>query len=256
MAGHAVSYLTPVAQTGGEPVRVFFLQEEGVDTKDAVSSIVLDKVFDYTALILFIFSGIIISVFEGSIFSGRAEILLIVMVGVFAGVIFWFYYSTIRKIGFFSSIFRLLRLNKIKKIAHLEKSVIRVENQMANFYKDHILKFIFLLLLSFVTVSFMVFEHYLVALFMGVHLTFLQSFLTATIPCISYIIPVPAGIGMLEGSHAGMFAVLGITINVFVFVLILRIRDLFFILVGLAHASRHGLKMIFKSYRENKISKA
>ena len=190
-----------------------------------------------------------------SFFSGNLEILLGAMILLFSAVIFWFYYATIKKIGFFSSLFRFIRLNRIRRIAKYEAGIIRVENQMADFYKHNIGKFIFLLLLSFVTVSFMVLEHYLVALFMGVDLTFLQSFLTATIPSVSYIIPVPGGLGMLEGSHAGMFAVLGISINVFVFVLIIRLRDLVFILIGLGHASRHGLKMIFKSYKENKISK-
>lgn len=94
----------------------------------------------------------------------------------------------------------------------------------------------------------MVLEHFLVAYFMGIKLTFFQSFLSATLPGVSYIIPVPGAVGMLEGSHAGIFALLGVGINVFVFVLILRLRDLVFILIGLAHASKHSIKMIKKSF--------
>ena len=126
-----------------------------------------------------------------------------------------------------------------------------MEEQMAKFYTHHIPKFIFLLFLSFATVFFMVLEHYLIALFLGVKLSFLQSFLCATLPGISYIIPVPGALGMLEGSHAGIFAILGISINVFVFVLIIRIRDLIFILIGLGHASKHGIQMIYRSFNGN-----
>jgi glycosyltransferase 2 family protein len=250
MAGYAVNYLTPSMQTGSEPLRIYFLQEDGVDTKDAVSSCVIDKVFEYTALIFFIFSGVGVSLLDGSIFSDKTEIILGVMIVLFAVLIFWFYYATIKKIGFFSSIFRLLRLNKIKRIAHYENGIIHVENQMAQFYTHHIRKFLILLALSFVTVFFMVLEHYLVARFMGVKLSFFQSFLSATIPGFSYLLPIPGALGALEGSHAAIFTILGVTINVFVFVLILRLRDIIFILIGLAHASSHGIQMIFKSFKD------
>lgn len=255
MTAFAVSYLTPAAQTGGEPVRVFFLQEEGVDTRDAVSTVVIDKVFEYTALFVFIFSGVIVSIIEGSIFSGKIEIILSGMILFFAGLIFWFYYSTIKNIGFFSSIFRLLRLNKIKRIAKYEKNIIRVEKKMAFFYRNHIWKFVFLMAISFIMVFFMVFEHYLVARFLSVHLSFLQSFLAATIPGVSYIIPVPGALGMLEGSHAAIFTLMGVSINVFVFVLILRLRDLVFIGIGLVHASRYGIQMLYQNIVEGKITK-
>jgi uncharacterized protein (TIRG00374 family) len=251
MSAYAVSYLTPTATSGGEPVRIFFLQEEGIDTKSAVSSIVIDKVFEYTALILFIFSGVLVSIFEGSIFSGKTEIILGIGILFFGALIFWFYYSTIKKIGFFSSVFRFFRLNKIKRIAKYEESIIKIEQKMAYFYTNHVPMFIFLMCLSFIMVFFMVFEHYIIARFMGVHLTFLQSFLSATIPGISYMLPVPGALGMLEGSHAGIFALLGVTINVFVFVLIIRLRDLIFILIGLMHASNHGIQMVLKNFKNS-----
>jgi uncharacterized protein (TIRG00374 family) len=249
MTAYSVNYLTPVAQSGGEPVRLFFLQDEGVDTKSAVSTIVIDKIFEYTALILFIFSGILISMVEGSIFSGKIEVMLIIVILLFGGLIFWFYYATMKKIGFFSSLLRFFRLYKIKKIKKHEASILHVEEQMTRFYLHNISKFIFLLILSFATVFFMVLEHWLIAYFMGVDFTFLQSFLSATIPGISYILPVPAGFGMLEGSHAGIFALLGISINVFVFVLIIRLRDLVFIFIGLAHASQQSISMIKKGFK-------
>ena len=100
MSAYAVNYLTPSAQTAGEPVRIFFLQEEGVKTKEAVSTIVIDKVFEYTALILFIFSGVVVSLVEGTVFTGKIEVILIGIILLFGGLIFWFYYATIKKIGF------------------------------------------------------------------------------------------------------------------------------------------------------------
>lgn len=252
MSAYAVSYLTPTATSGGEPVRIFFLKEDKVETKTAVSTIVIDKVFEYTALILFILSGVLVAIVEGSIFSGKVEILLGLFILLFSALIFWFYYSTMKDIGFFSSIFKFFRFHKVSRLKRFEEGIIKIEKKMAHFYTNHIPSFIFLMFLSFVMVFFMVFEHYIIALFMGVKLTFLQSFLSATIPGISYMIPIPGALGALETSHAGIFALLGVSINVFVFVLILRLRDLVFILVGLAHASQHGIGMIIKSFRNGR----
>jgi uncharacterized protein (TIRG00374 family) len=255
MSAYAISYLTPSAGSGGEPVRIFFLHEEGISTKTAVSSTVIDKVFEYTALILFISSGVVIAIIEGSLFSGKMELMLVGFLIFFGGLIFWFYYATIKHIGFFSSILRFSRLNKIKRINKHEESIITIEKQMSDFYIQNVPKFVFLLFLSFCTVFFMVLEHFLVAMFLGVKLTFLQSFLSSTIPGISYIIPIPGALGILEGSHAGIFAILGVSINVFVFVLILRIRDLIFIFIGLGHASKHGIQMIYKSFSKDEKKK-
>ena len=96
MSAYAVSYLTPAAASGGEPVRLFFLQEEGVETKNAVSSIVIDKIFEYTALILFIFSGVLVTIIEGSMFSGKMEVILGGFIIVICAIIFWFYYFIYR----------------------------------------------------------------------------------------------------------------------------------------------------------------
>ncbi|MFC1655856.1 lysylphosphatidylglycerol synthase transmembrane domain-containing protein [Patescibacteria group bacterium] len=252
MSAYAVSYLTPTATSGGEPVRVFFLQEDKIDTKTAVSTIVIDKVFEYTALILFIFSGLLVAIIEGSIFSGKVEIMLGGGIILFGTLIFWFYYSTMKHIGFFSSVFRFFRLNKIKRLKGFEEGIVKIEKKMAYFYTKHIPSFIFMMFLSFVMVFFMVFEHFIIAYFMGVKLTFLQSFLSATIPGISYMLPIPGALGALETSHAGIFVLLGVSINVFVFVLIMRLRDLIFILIGLAHASGHGIGMIIKGMKNGK----
>ncbi|MBU1445839.1 flippase-like domain-containing protein [Patescibacteria group bacterium] len=251
MSAFTVSYLTPSATSGGEPVRIFFLSEEGMSGKDAVSTVVIDKVFEYTALILFIFSGVVISMVNGALFPGSMEAILAITLIICGGIIFWFYYSTMRRIGFFSSIFKFTRLDKIKKIKNWEKSIIHLEEKMTHFYTQNMKRFSILMIISIATVLFMVFEHFLVAKFMGVNLTFLQSFLSATIPGISYILPVPGAIGALEGSHSVIFTLLGVSINAFVFVFILRLRDLVFVIIGLIHASKHGMQMIYKTLRNS-----
>ena len=91
---------------------------------------------------------------------------------------------------------------------------------------------------------------------MGVKLTFFQTFLASTIPYIAYVVPIPGGLGLLEGGHAAVFAALGVNINAFVLVFIIRMRDLVFVLAGLVHASKRSLTLLKESYksRRNKPS--
>lgn len=250
MAGFGISYLTPSAQTGGEPLRILLLHDDGVRTKTATSSVIIDKGLELAALFLFITAGIAAAILDGTLPFGLDLILGTFFVFFFL-MTFWFYYSSVKNIGFFSSILRALRLNKLNKIAQLEEKIVEIEEEMARFYKEHLRVFLILILISIVIVSFLLLEHYLIARFMGVHLTFMETFLVSTIPYVAFVIPIPGGLGILEGGHAAIFAALGISINAFVMVFIIRMRDLAFVFVGLIHASKQGVKMLKRAFSEN-----
>jgi len=99
MSGFAVSYITPSAQTGGEPLRVMLLSEEGVPGKTATSSVIIDKGLELAALFVFIAAGVLTALACGSlppeirVAAGVIMVLIIVL-------IFWFYFSSLRILGF------------------------------------------------------------------------------------------------------------------------------------------------------------
>ena len=243
MSGFALSYLTPTAQTGGEPLRIMMLQHDGIPSKTAASSVIIDKALEFASLIVFISVGIGLALIDGSL-PAKTELIFGIIIVIFIAGVFWFYYSSVKDIGFFSSILRFTRLTKFSRIKRLEEKFLEIEGQMAAFYKNHLRVFILLILISLAISAFLLLEHYLVARFMGVRLTFFQTFLASTIPYLAYMVPIPGGLGLLEGGHAAMFALLGVNINAFVLVFIIRIRDLVFVMVGLLHASKQGVQML------------
>lgn len=89
---------------------------------------------------------------------------------------------------------------------------------------------------------------------MGVNLSFTQAFLSSTIPYFALLLPVPGGLGILESGHTAVFLLLGVSINAFAFVFIIRLRDFIFILFGLIRGWHRGLKIMKKEYREEFIS--
>lgn len=247
MSGFAISYITPTAQTGGEPLRVMLLQKDGISSKTSTSSVIIDKGLEFATLFIFISIGMSIALIDGSL-SNTLKIVFFCLLVILISLIFWFYFSSLKNIGFFSSILRAFRLNKFKKVQTFEEKVIEIEQEMTSFYKKHSRSFFLLIFISIIITSFLLLEHWLVAKFMGVSLSFTQTFLVSTIPYIAFMIPIPGGIGLLEGGHSAMFALLGISINAFVLVFIIRIRDLFFVFIGLIHASKNAVQMLKKLF--------
>ena len=243
MAGFALSYVTPSAQLGGEPLRLMMLADEGVPENIGTKSIVIDKTLELSSLFLFITCGIFAALIEGSVPLGAKFFLFVIGCVMLFGVS-WFYYASIKNIGFFSSILKFLHVRKIKKLQEMEHKLYEFEQEMNTFYHKHRNILLQLVIISVITTSFLLLEHFLVARFMGVNLSLFQTFLASTIPYVAYLIPVPGGIGVLESGHAAVFAALGVNINAFVFVFIIRLRDFIFVIVGLVHASKRGLSMM------------
>ncbi len=250
MAGYALSYVTPSAQLGGEPLRIMLMEEAGVPKKDVVSSTIIDKALELSALIVFICFGILVAVIDPRLDVASKTALGVAAFGLL-WLVFWFYYTSIKNIGFFSSIFRALHLRRIERLSKLETRLNEFEMEMNNFYKTHRNVLYRLMVISAFTLAFLLVEHFLVAWFMGVKLTFLQVFLSSTIPYIAYMMPIPGGLGALESGHAAVFALLGVQINAVAFVFIIRMRDFIFVLLGLIRGWHKGINIMKKEFKKD-----
>lgn len=246
----SIGYMTPFLQVGGEPVRVFFLEKKGVDRKNAIASVVVDKTLESTAFVALSVIGVALG-FYFNLFEGKLGVVL--WRSLIAAIIFLFtlYYAIFFKSGFISKIIRVLHLTKFKAVHKFERKVAEIEDLMSDFVTGSHLRFYFLMFLSCLNVVVYVFEHFLLALFLGVKLTALQSFLATSIPNSAYLIPIPGALGALESLHVVVFALLGISINAVALVLILRIRDFLLVLVGMLYASSHGVHIIKEAFQKN-----
>ncbi|MBD3270248.1 flippase-like domain-containing protein [Candidatus Peregrinibacteria bacterium] len=250
MAGYAVSYVTPMAQLGGEPLRLMLIQEEGVSRKTAISSTIIEKALELSTLILFISAGILITLIEPWL-PLETKIPLAIVGAVMLFAVIWFYVTSYTQIGFLSSIFNLFKLNKFKRLRKYCHKMNKFEKEMNAFYQNHTGTMNLLILISLITVVFILIEHFLVAYFLGVKLTFLETFLISTIPYIAYMLPVPAGLGALESGAALIFLILGVEINAFAFIFIIRLRDFIFVSMGLVRGSQKAFSIMKKEFQED-----
>lgn len=247
-AGWAISFLTPSAQVGGDPIRVVLLAEEGVSYKDAVFSVVVDKAVQVTGLALFGMAGFVWLLSQhllvGNMFSTIA--LTLVAITVFLG---WFYYSSLKEnLGFFSSFLRLFRFHKIKRFEKKYNEILIIEDAIRTFHKDHFKRFIGLVILSIAMEAYEMVEFWIVGYFMGFDFTLSETFLIKALPNLTYLLPIPGALGVLENGHAVVFGILGIHINVVAFALIIRVRDFVNVIIGLAHLSGRGISAVRKYF--------
>ena len=113
-AGWAISFLTPSAQVGGDPIRVVLLGKESVGYKHAVFSVVVDKALQVSGALIFVFMGFI-SLLSMQLISNDFFVTLAAGLSIGFLILFWFYYSSIKHIGFFTSILKALQLHRFKR---------------------------------------------------------------------------------------------------------------------------------------------
>lgn len=249
MSGFAAGYLTPASQIASEPIRVAMLRTDGVPLKEATGSVVLDLVFEISAVVVFMVSGIVLAVTQG---LGGTDAMVgavgfIALLVVFLIAFFW---RMARGSGFFSSGMRVFRLQKVVRLQQLYHWVVETEGLMSKFFVGKPLILAFIVLLSIVMVSFKAVETYFLIHFFGVDLTIRDTFLLATLPGIVLLLPVPAGLGVYEGSNAAIFSLLGLQLNAVAYTAIIRVRDFVFIMLGVMHAVLSGEGLFGKTKKQ------
>ena len=155
-----------------------------------------------------------------------------------------FFFFTVSGAGFFHRIIRFSRLDRFKIIAKFEAWLSETEKLMSQFFVGRWPLVFFIIFLSFVMAAFRAVEVTFITFFLGTHIALRDAFLMSTLPGVALLLPIPAGLGVFEGSNAAMFAVLGISVNALAYTIIIRLRDFTFIALGITHAVQRGEKLI------------
>lgn len=250
MAGYGFGYLTPAPLIGGEPVRIALAAKQGASLSRATSSAVLDTLFDLSANIIFVITGILLAIITG--FAVGLPIIPamigIVFTAFLLGSFFWLLASGY---NIASRVFSIMKLDQISKLKKPINTVVKMENQMADFLSCHQSSVAKIAILSSIVVTFRIVEIWYIAFFFGLDLSFTQLLLLSTLPGIALFAPVPAGVGVFEGSFTGLFQILGIASAYgLAFTVIIRARDLLFIAVGMLHLFLKGQDVLRKAVKK------
>ena len=255
LAGYGVSYITPSAKLGGEPVRAALLKRYGLKTHVSLSTIIIDKSLELSGSALFFVVGAIILILNYAL-PDNLKFLIVVISLIFLGLIGFAVYQVINEKGFIMSIYKFFRLHRLKKFEKVTRKLIDIEKLIIKFYKKDKKHFFSALFVMAIAWGLMFAEFKLAMLIFGFDANMLQIFLTFSVVGASYLIPVPFAIGTLEGGQVALFNTIGLDSAIgFGVGLLTRVRVSITAAIGLIIATYYGVakkKTLTKSYQFNK----
>jgi len=240
MIGYAVSYVTPSAFVGGEPVRAMMLKKHGIPVPEAFSTVILDKTIELTSNILFGIIGIFIVLMFLAVPFVTYGILFLIF-GIVMLFVFLFFGKLAKDERLLSHMVKKLGLCRFKFFKNLSEKIHDVEVAMSKFMKGDAKGFSTAIVMSIIILLIMFFEYLIGLNIIGVPISIPAVFLVGISVSIAYTIPIPGAIGILEGGQVSAFRMLGQPISLgIVFGLIVRGRDLLKTLTGFWFLSHEG----------------
>jgi len=243
LAGFGVSYVTPAAHMGGEPVRAYLLNKNhNIEFKKSLSSVVIDKSLDLSLNGFFACITILIILANFTV-SERTATIMIFGFFAMAAAIYSFYHLTLTEKGFFTTCFRLLRLNKWKVTKKYEKDIKGMESHLIYFFKYNKKAFRNAFLVFLLVWILMFIEYKLALLLLGYNASFAAIFIVFSLVGLAYIIPVPAALGALEFGQSSASAILGVSKGIgLALSIVIRGRDMIWVFLGLSYLALHKIK--------------
>jgi len=233
-----ISYFTIGPQVGGEPLQVIYLQRKyGLTYMRAASTVVMDKLLELLANFILLVFGLTGIVQAG--ISSRSGSPPLVSLIVLSALVAW---PLIHVILLYKRIYPLSRLLQMLPFIQNTKAVrfIRASEHLAGqFCQRQTRALLAALFVSLLAAIGMVSEYFLMTSFLQIHLSFWQTVAAWTAGWLSFLAPLPGGLGALEASQVFALGFFGISAASAIGVtLVMRARDLLIGGLGMLLAGR------------------
>jgi len=249
LAGFAVSFMTPSARYGGEPLRIYMLKKEcGVEYKTGTVSIFLDKYIEYAGAITFGIIGLFLLTISPNIPQNIKMVFLGLVLFSIVGMIL-IYRRFITEKGFFHNIFSIfLSKKRIKKMSNTLKDVdAKMSHFMIHQKKAFFRSYLFYLL----SAVFYIAEFKYLLLSIGVASTLIERFLMIIVVGLANLVPLPMAMGSMEIGQAGLLKLLKGNSGIGIFIsLIEKVKGIIISAIGFLIIINFGGKGILKQGRE------
>jgi glycosyltransferase 2 family protein len=233
LAAFGIAYFTPGPQVGGEPLQVYLLQRQhNVPTPTAAAATALDRVLELLINFLFLAAGILL-ITQWDVWPGASPLLALGVVAALVAAIGWFLWLTWH--GRLPLTFLMLRLPiHWAPYTRLLDWVAESERQVTVFCRNNPRTLLAVVGMASLNWLLLLTEYWLGMYFLGLPLTPQQLITAVTINRLAFLVPLPAGLGALEGSQVLAMTLLGLNPAFGISEgLIIRLRDVVTALVGL-----------------------
>lgn len=247
LAAFAVSYFTPGAQFGGEPLQVYLLQtRQGLPAAVALTAVSLDKLFELLANFTFLAVGVSLA-FAGGLLPGVSPLPALAVSG--GLLLLPLVYLAVLWAGRFPLTWlilgwtawpvlgRLAPADRLAPLYRLATLVVATEQQISTLFRRRPVMLLWVLFLSGLIWALMLAEYWLMLRFLGVNFDLIQTITALTAARLAFLTPLPGGLAALEAGQALVLANLGAGPAAGISAsLLIRARDVTFGLIGLALA--------------------
>lgn len=248
LASFSIGYLTPFARLGGEPIRAYMLKKHKVNSTHAFSSVFIDKTVETVIDAILIVFIIVLLLATFTIPSATREILMIGML-LIAALLFVFYYVSSKQ-GILTTLMHLIPKKKVFRKVKLK--LVDIDKATQHFFdnkKECLGKIIIVSIFQWAVIFT---EFKLATMIIGYDASMTEILLMILATGLSTLIPVPAGLGVLEASQFSLFELLGIGGGMGIALsLLIRFKDLLLMLFGLMFLSHEGIN--FFRYVKRKV---
>jgi uncharacterized protein (TIRG00374 family) len=237
---YGVSYITPTAKIGGEPVRAAMLMRHGISFKEGLTTVTIDKTIELSFTLLMFILGCFLLIL-GATLPGGIIVFLLVISALLLFLIWTFYSRVLQGKPIFISFFRFLRLHKLAFLTKYQNTIIEFEKPIMKFYREKKKSYFIALLLTMFAFCLSMIEYHILLLMIGINASLGVVFMVFAVVGMAFIIPVPMGLGSLEAMQAWLFSVLGLSSVAGIgLAMITRARDLLWVLLGVVFALYYG----------------
>jgi len=241
LAGQSVSMLIPSAKLGGEPIRGYLLVRDGVAAPDAMASVAIDRVLDMGAGTVFtvLFAALLLRAGMPAL-EGTLEGVVLAASALLAGI-----WVTIRRLhggrGVVTAMARRTRLDRWGVVGRRMAVLGEAEQRAQRLVAQPVLvatAFAFGLMINMGVLL----EYKLLLAAFGLPSHFVAVIAAIFATGAAHSMPVPAGVGVLEGAQMALFVALGYPADVGLAVaLAVRLRELLWLVPGLVYLVGRGI---------------
>jgi uncharacterized protein (TIRG00374 family) len=207
--GEAVNTVTPLMNFGGEPIKAALLKSH-VGLETGASVVVLDKTMTYVASLFVMVTALVVGLF---LLEGHPAVfgITVALIGMMASVVAYLAYRQARGdlLQLVTSLLKLIRVHP--KPETLER-VARIDALLSEFWRNRRAQLLASVAIHFVGRSLRAFDILLCMMLLGLAPDFAAAYFVAGVAMMvnTAFSFVPGQLGASEGSHAYVFALLGI----------------------------------------------
>ncbi len=245
VSGYAINYITPFVALGGEPYRIMELKP-ALGIQKATSSVLLYSLMHMFSHVLFWLASIVLII----VFVPMNQMLLAGCgLMLFFGLILGYWFVKVYRNGFTVSTFRLLEKvpflrSRVRNfVAEKSETLYEIDEQIRILYAGRKARFYSSLALEFVGRVVGCLEIYFTARAIGLDMSLVQSLIVSSGSSLfaNLIFFFPMQLGTREGGLALALQSVGFAASGGIFIgVVMRIRELVWILIGLALMGRSG----------------